>query len=259
MTESTPSRSANQYERWEQEHFDLLERYPGSARSREPRLKKFLRRIRRRVLHPEDAFLRRISGVIHVGAHVGQECDIYYEHGLNVLWIEPIPRIFQTLSKAIRNYPRQSAASCLVADVDGKDCALHVSSNHGASSSILDLAAHKDIWPEISFTEQVPLKSITLSTLVKRENVDMARYDALVMDTQGAEMLVLKGASDILARFRFIKTEAADFEVYKGCCTVADLDAFLTARGFRRVRKKAFTRKPGVGACYDLVYSRGTY
>jgi len=200
--------------------------------------------------------LRHSTGIIHVGAHIGQECDRYAEHGLNVLWIEPNPTIFRTLSKAISNYPEQTALCCLIADVDNKDCSLHVSSNLGASSSILEPGAHREFWPEVTFSEMIPLKSITLASLVKREGVDLGRYDALVMDTQGSELLVLKGAADILGRFKFIKTEAADFEMYKGCCTLADLDSFLIAHSFRRVRKKQFAQKPGIGSCYDVVYSR---
>jgi FkbM family methyltransferase len=254
--ESTPSQSADQNQDWEKAYLDSLGQTPNSPRWKRSRLEKFLRRIVRRLVHPEDFFLRRVSGIIHVGAHLGQECDRYAENGLNVLWIEPNRRIFQTLSKALRLYPKQTALSYLVTDADDKDYTLHISSNNGASSSIFEFGAHKEIWPEVTFTEAIPLKSITLSSLVKRERVDLGRYDALVMDTQGSELLVLKGAADILGSFKFIKTEAADFEVYKGCCRLADLDLFLSAHHFRRVRKKRFAHKSGVGSCYDVVYSR---
>ena len=109
----------------------------------------------------------------------------------------------------------------------------------------------------MNFTEVIPLKSITLSSMSKREQIDLTQYDALVMDTQGSELLVLKGATDILDRFRFIKTEAADFEVYKGCCTLADLDDFLRVHHFRRIRKKSFAHKSGVGSCYDVLLCPG--
>jgi hypothetical protein len=108
----------------------------------------------------------------------------------------------------------------------------------------------------VNFTEVIPLKSITLSSMIKREKVDLAEYDALVMDTQGSELLVLKRATDILENFKFIKTEAADFEVYKGCCTLADLDDFLRMHHFKRIRKKSFAHKSGVGSCYDVLYAR---
>ena len=45
----------------------------------------------RRTLYPEDAFLRKVSGVIHVGANLGQERAHYARFRLDVVWIEPIP------------------------------------------------------------------------------------------------------------------------------------------------------------------------
>lgn len=203
--------------------------------------------------------MRHISGLIHVGAHVGQECDLYAGYGLNVLWIEANPNIFQTLTKAVQHYAGQTALSYLVAEVDNKDCALRVGSNHGESSSILEFGAHKNIWPEVRFTGEISLKTFTLSSIVAREKVDMSRYEALVMNTQGSELLVLKGATEILSRFKFIKTVVADFELHKGCCTVKDLDDFLDDRGFKCVSKKPFMSKSGVGACYDIVYSRESW
>jgi FkbM family methyltransferase len=254
--EAPQSQPAKQNVDWEKAYLASLGANPTSARSKRSAMEKFLRRIARRLLHPEDFFLRRASGILHVGAHVGQECDVYAENALDVLWIEPNPRIFQTLAKALKMYPKQRALSYLLADIDDKEYSLHISSNNGASSSILELGEHKKLWPEVAFTETISLKSITLSSLVKQEQVDLARYDALVLDTQGSELLVLKGAAEILGNFKFIKTEASDFEVYKGCCTLADLDTYLSAHHFRRIRTKRFAHKAGVGSCYDVIYLR---
>ena len=45
-----------------------------------------------------DDFLRSCSGVIHVGANSGQERELYAQHGLNVVWIEPIPEVYTALA-----------------------------------------------------------------------------------------------------------------------------------------------------------------
>jgi hypothetical protein len=45
----------------------------------------------------EHSYLRKVRGVIHVGANEGQERDLYAAFGLNVIWIEPIPEVFQVL------------------------------------------------------------------------------------------------------------------------------------------------------------------
>lgn len=202
-----------------------------------------------------NAFLKKTKGVIHVGANLGQEREIYAALGLNVLWIEPIPELYERLTKLIAPFPKQRAFCGLITDVDDGEYALNLSNNDGASSSIFDLAGHKKLWPDVSFTGKLMMKSVKLSTLVHREGIELTGYDALVMDTQGSEMLVLKGAIDLFPSFRFIKTEVADFESYKGCCQFPEINEFLIARGFRRIAKHKFARKRGTGSYFDVLYA----
>jgi FkbM family methyltransferase len=208
-----------------------------------------------RLVGDRDPFLREVRGIIHVGANLGQERHLYAAYRLNVAWIEPNPDVFDRLSKLIIPYPKQRAFCELIADVDDQEHTFHISNNAGLSSSILELADHKKLWPKISYSKTIRLKSVTLSSLVKREQLDLTKYEALVMDTQGSEMRVLKGGVDILSNFRFIKTEVADFEAYKGCCQLADMEAFLAGRGFREVARKRFGYRVGVGSYYDIVYA----
>ena len=202
-----------------------------------------------------DSFLKRVRGVIHVGANLGQERDVYATRGLNVLWIEPNPEVFKRLAVLIAPFSNQKALCELITDTDGQECVLHVSNNDGASSSIFDLAEHKKLCPDISYTSEVKLKSVRLSTLVRREGIDLAAYGALVMDTQGSEMLVLKGAVEILSHFRFVKTEITNFESYKGCCRLPEMDEFFRNRGYRRIVTRPFAHKAGVGSYYDVLYA----
>jgi hypothetical protein len=76
------------------------------------------------------------------------------------------------------------------------------------------------------------------------------------MDTQGSEMPVLKGAEPMLNRFKFVKTEVADFESYAGRCQLTDLERFMNGHGFREFSRHAFARHPNGGACYDVIYKR---
>ena len=166
--------------------------------------------------------------------------------------------MFQRLTKLIAPFPRQSAYCALITDVDDRDYALNLSNNDGASSSIFDLAEHKMLWPDVSFTGKILVTSVTLPTLACRQSIELSAYDTLVLDTQGSEMLVLQGAEAILPGFRFIKTEVADFESYKGCCQLPEVDKFLFARGFRRIAKREFARKRGTGSYFDLLYAART-
>ena len=68
--------------------------------------------------------------------------------------------------------------------------------------------------------------------------------------------MVLKGAADILKRFRFVKSEVADFEGYKGACQLPELNEFMLAQGFQEIERDAFKSLPGLGTYYDITYRR---
>lgn len=201
-----------------------------------------------------DSFLTKAKGVIHIGANEGQERDEYAKRKLNVIWIEPIPEVFATLQKNIKGYPNQKAYQALITDKDNAEYIFHIANNQGASSSIFDLKLHKEIWPEVTYKKAINLKSITLSTLIKQESIDLNDYDSLVIDTQGAELLVLKGAEDILRAFNFIKAELPDFEAYEGCSKLAEVSEFLEKRGFEESIRAKFAEHPNGGAYYEVLY-----
>jgi len=223
---------------------------------RKSSLYSLLHRLRVAVTDPRDRFLDDVSGVVHVGANTGQERGLYARFGLRVLWIEPVPEVFSKLIGNIEGYPDQRAVQVLVTDQDDAEYSFNVANNFGASSSILELKGHREIWPEVEFTRQIVLRSTTLETLLVRERIDPADYDALIMDTQGSELLVLQGALGILQKFRFIKTEVADFEAYANCCQVADIHRLMTRYGFREYHRFKFAERTGLGSYYEITYRR---
>lgn len=202
------------------------------------------------------AFLKDARGVIHVGANIGQEKDVYRSFNLPVIWIEPLNGIFEHLCKEIADYPMQAALQYLVTDVDGKEYSFGVSNNGAQSSSIFPFADHKQIWPDVDYIGCTYEKSVTLKTVIERDKINMSLFDALIMDVQGAELLVLQGAGEYLDRFRWIRAECADFEIYEGCCQLKDLDAFLFARGYERAELWKGRSKVGVGSTYEALYRR---
>ncbi len=203
-----------------------------------------------------DKFLKKVKGVIHVGANTGQEIPMYAKYGLQVVWIEPIPEVFETLKTNLNGVKKQQAIKGLVTDKENEEYEFHIASNYGASSSILDMSLHQDIWPDIKFDKTIKLRSNTLTTLLNNNQVDLSQYDTLIMDTQGSELLVLKGAIPILQHFTYIKTEVSDFESYKGCCQLKDIDSFLSQNGFTTFSSHKFAQHPNGGAYYDVVYKK---
>ncbi len=200
------------------------------------------------------SLMNNLHGVIHVGANLGQERDEYDRYCLNVLWIEPIPWIFNSLQNAISAYPRQRALEYLVLDRDGETRKLHVANNGGASSSILDLSLHREVWPTVHFTNDIEIAAYKLDTIIARERVALSNYDGLVLDTQGSELLVLKGAGRVLEEVKMVKTEVADFEAYAGCPTPQDVAGLLDAYGFCEWRRVPFAWHATGGRYYDIVY-----
>ncbi len=207
-----------------------------------------------RIFDPRHKWLRSATNVVHVGANVGQEAALYAEHDVGVLWIEPIPAVFKKLTENIAPYPKQRAHNALLADKAGKSFKLNIATNNGASSSIFEISEHKLIWPEVAYEGSIDLVSQVLDDVLETDSLN---YDALVMDTQGSELLVLKGAPTSIQNFRWVKLEAANFESYQGCATVGDFTSFLEPRGFRLVRSDIFARKPdNSGAYFDLLFER---
>ncbi len=218
--------------------------------------KRLVRRLQRWVGYDHDRFLRHARGVIHVGANAGQERDKYAKRDLDVLWIEPIPHVFEELERNVRHYPRQRALQALVAGEDGKEYPFHIANNNGASSSIFELDEHRRMYPNIVTNETIVVQSVTLPTLIETHDVPLSRYDTLILDTQGSELLVLEGSEPILRHFEFIKTEAPNFSAYKGCPLLAEIERFLDEHGFAELSRHEFSEKPGVGSYFDVVYRR---
>ncbi len=210
---------------------------------------------RRRTLNNPNIpdFLKNVSGVIHIGANAGQEAGLYARLGLNVIWIEPIPEVFERLKDNIDVYRKQLAYKLLVTETDGDTFAFHVANNGGESSSILDLGLHKDVWPDVDFVDTIELEGTSLARFVEANRIDLSKYQALILDTQGSELQVLRGAKETIRSFRYIQTEAADYEAYVGCCVVDDIVALLGEKGFA-LREKRPHKLAETGNYYELVF-----
>jgi FkbM family methyltransferase len=203
-----------------------------------------------------DDFLRQISGVVHVGANTGQERDWYRHVGLRVVWIEPIQEVFEQLTRNISGFTDQRAFCALITDVDDAEYEFKVANNEGQSSSIFPLGLHRNVWPEIDYVSRRTLRSTRLDTLFWRERLTPQAYPALVLDVQGAELLVLKGAGSMLSEFLFVKAEAANFESYAGGAQLRDLQDYLSRFAFEELDRNAFAQRPGGGTYWDIVWQR---
>jgi FkbM family methyltransferase len=173
-------------------------------------------------------------GIIHIGAHEGQEITQYSEMGVErVLFIEANPEVYQRLAERIDGMNGVIAVQCAVSDFNGTIC-LHVTSNN-QSSSVLPLKRHQDIYPSITEVSTVEVPCRTLDTLLAELKLDPAWYNIINIDIQGAELLALKGSQETLSHIEAINSEVNYEELYEGCARIWEIDAFLDTWGFERV------------------------
>lgn len=201
-----------------------------------------------------------ISGVLHLGAHTGEEAEAYDANGVGaVYWVEGNPDLMRPLARHLARYPNQTAHQALLADVTGREMVFHISSNDTTpagkidhqSSSLLELGTHLKSSPDVYFGKDLTLTSITVDDLVRRESI--GRFNFMNLDLQGAELLALRGAEWALKSCDALYTEVNEREVYVGCVKIKELDRFLADRGFSR-RQTEWAGKAGWG---DALYVRG--
>lgn len=189
-----------------------------------------------------------IRGIIHVGAHLLEERTTYSELGINnVVWIEAN----ENLTKVTREmYPEEVILNHAVYDVDDVEMVFNIASN-GQSSSLLKFGTHASLYPQISFSDQINIKTKTLSTIIANENINISNFNMLNLDIQGVELRAIKGLGDYISNIDYIYTEVNDDQVYEGNDLISDIDTFLQAKGF--VRKETFIINGNWG---DALYTR---
>lgn len=172
-------------------------------------------------------------GIIHIGAHEGQEASLYDEIGfLRVLWIEADPTIFKKLALNINQYPNQSAINCLVSDSE-KIVPFYIASNEGHSSSILPFSeVVKDAWPGMHAQKVINIESKRLDSVLSEKDIKKS-YNCLNIDVQGAELSVLKGIGNLLPLFEFCVVELNFKATYKNAAKFPELNKYFNQNGFK--------------------------
>jgi len=183
--------------------------------------------------------LAKASGILHLGAHTGQEREIYRALGKLVIWVEANPRVFPALQSNISSLPGQSALCALLGDVDGKEQTFHISNNFdGVSSSVYPFGEYavgeKSLWPalDLKMVSTRTLTMVRLDTLLAAHHVNIAAHDFWVLDLQGSEIIALAGAQRSLPHCRCLLAEVSEKEIYQGAPTYRELERFLADQGF---------------------------
>jgi len=189
--------------------------------------------------------------VVHVGAHLAQEADRYESVGAKrVLWVEAAPDTYEKLQQSLsqRDPHRRSVLqkalfmpptvhltiNALAGSADEGHAEFVRFNNHGASDSIFQLSTEcKEMIPGLHATgEVIRLPFRKLDSIVRAAGIEPSEVDCLVLDVQGAELLCLQGATEILQHIRCLETELSTEPIYEGGVLFGELNAFLEENSF---------------------------
>lgn len=195
------------------------------------------------------------KGVIHVGAHLGTEIDIYRSLGIkNMILFEPIPDIFNKLTDRINNTKLideniRLINKALGSSIDRREMWIE-SANGGMSSSLLKPMFHTIQYPWITFDTKI---EVDISTLDIELSQNTEVYNILNIDVQGYELEVLKGSSKSLKEIELIFLEVNAVKMYDSCSLVDEIDYFLRELNFYR-RDTDWYKHEDIHTWGDAVY-----
>jgi len=176
----------------------------------------------------KNKYNMNISGVIHIGAHHGEEYDLYNSLNIQkIFFFEPLQNNYEVL---ISKVPEDI---CFKTALGSSECVVEMfveEANGGQSSSVLEPELHLIQYPHIVFNKKEKVKMKTLDSFNFSKD-----YNMINIDVQGYELEVFKGATHTLNNIDYIIAEVNRADVYKNCCRVQELDEFLSNYGFCRI------------------------
>lgn len=168
-----------------------------------------------------------INGVLHIGAHYGQENKIYDQLGIrNRIFFEPLSSNFSVLEQRVG--PEYTLIKKALGNENKKVTMFVEVANNGQSSSILKPAKHLLQYPQIQFPLTEEVEMARLDDL----NLDLSLFNFINIDVQGYELEVFKGASKTLEKIDCIVSEVNREELYENCAKIWELESFLSPYGF---------------------------
>ena len=205
-----------------------------------------------------DNFLRKTpgGGVVHIGANSAQERNHYKNLGIkNVIWIEADPNMFKIGKKNIsdKKYIGQKIYNYLVTNRNNILYYFNVANNNGEASSLFTLNKIDKLYPGLKYVKKIKLRSKTLTKIFKIEKIDINKYQTLIIDTEGSELLILKGAKELLPHFQFIKLEVADSALFQENVGSQEIRKYLNKFYFIEL-KRTEIYKNSLGKVFDILY-----
>lgn len=179
-----------------------------------------------------------ITGIIHIGAHYGEEINLYLKNNINnIICFEPLKTNFSILEKIKIN-------NCdlfnLALGNENKTVKMYVdTTNQGQSSSILKPLIHLQQYPFIEFNGEVEVNMMRLDDFLtfylSNSTNKNKKFNMINIDVQGYELEVFKGSEKTLKNIEYIISEINNEYLYENCVIVTELDNYLNEFNFKRV------------------------
>jgi len=178
------------------------------------------------------------TGVLHIGAHTGEERESYRACGFTkVVWVEANRELAEALERAIAATPdwfeSEVVLHCAIFDVDGENRDFYVTNNR-QSSSLLELGEHRKIHPEIDVVQTLTVQTRRIDRLFAGTPALAHGLAFANLDIQGVELPALRSFGEFLGQFRWVYTEVNRAEVYKTNALIWEIDRWLLQHRFVR-------------------------
>jgi FkbM family methyltransferase len=175
----------------------------------------------------------RIDTVLDVGANDGGYGQALHDAGFQgqILSFEPQQDAHQKLEQRASRHARWSVAPRMALGAAEGMVEINIAGNSASSSILPMLERHEQSAPHSIYIgkEQVALHRLDQ---VQHAVIDKANAIYVKIDTQGFEMPVLQGATELLPRIRGVQLEMSLVPLYGGQMLFRELFDWVTSQGF---------------------------
>jgi FkbM family methyltransferase len=177
------------------------------------------------------------KGIIHVGAHKGEEVETYIDLGFeNIILIEPNPELYQFLSEKFKDNTKIKVFGVAISDCSGvMDFHIHTSQSGSVEpASLLKMKEFNKIVKTLKTVKTISVAVITLDDFFVENKLSIEDYNYINIDVQGAELMAFKGATNVLKSIDVVISEVNLIELYENAPLEKDIVNYLKEFSFEK-------------------------
>jgi FkbM family methyltransferase len=181
---------------------------------------------------PGTSYVHGIKHVFVIGGHRFQEYNklkSMFPDGCIFYVFEPVSFLFEELKSIYESYADVKLFKKAIGDFIGKT-SFNISDNDAASSSILQMKEHLNLFKHVKYCRTEEVDVITIDQAILEIGIIP---DVLFMDVQGMEYKILTSIdSKYFEKIKLIYTEVSLIEVYENAMMLSDIKLYLLKFNF---------------------------